>query len=172
MRVGRSFGQGLAELVGSRNHKDIARRALGADATEKQLKSFANYLSRIMGDGVRSVGLEKLRDIARGLDIESMAELFRKIESEQSEQSHPGNKSTSVELPLAGSFVKRVNMQEGSELDVHSSVREADSAFLRSIGEAFIYAAAQTERATRPRGETDPAQARAPGNGKRTRKTR
>src|SRR3954462_5122433 len=83
--VGTSLGEALAKIKGRTKNTVVARRALGADATDADVRDFANYLSRILHDKVPSVGVEKLRLIAKGLGFDALSTLLAQIESLQAE---------------------------------------------------------------------------------------
>lgn len=74
------YAAALETLVGKRGRTALVRKALGEDASPTRVKSVANYLSRILSGRVQSPGDDMLRLIARGLDCDSLAELFQRLE--------------------------------------------------------------------------------------------
>lgn len=99
--VDRSFGQALQQVLGGLKLTAIAQRALGERATKKRVRDFANYISRIAHDHVPNVGLDKLRLIAKGLDL-SLSSFFARIEALQTTANPSDNQVGSPTLTSTG----------------------------------------------------------------------
>lgn len=79
-----TFGVALKSVRGETRALEVAARALGPQSTPEARRDFANYLSRIERDKVPGVGLDRLRLIAKGLDLEPLSKFFTAIENAES----------------------------------------------------------------------------------------
>jgi hypothetical protein len=67
---------GLVQLRGAEENGQLARRALGVAASPKQVKSLANYFSRIINGRVPKVSAEMLQLLATGLGYTSLTQFY------------------------------------------------------------------------------------------------
>lgn len=80
----RDFGKRLRDFriaKGMKNATAVARRALGAGREEKEYRDFAAYLSKIeLGDAPANLTMEKLEQLAKGLNEPTLSSFFAGIE--------------------------------------------------------------------------------------------
>lgn len=83
-----TYGQAL-QLARERRQMSgpaLALKVLGKDAKAKTLKAWANYLSRIENDRLKSgPGFQRLKEIAEGLEFQSVGSMLIELEVIQKE---------------------------------------------------------------------------------------
>lgn len=131
----------LTALRGSVENTEMARRALGPDASKKAITSLANYFSRVINGRVPRVSLAVLDQLARGLEYETLGEFF--ADWDHATAGLPLSQRTSQNL---GSAV-HTNVQEVGQLDSLSSPSSRKSAITGGARNRSLLDAEEQEQA-------------------------
>ena len=95
----------------------IAKRALGAEASQKQIKSFANYLSRLERGREDNPSLQLLEQLARGFGERTLSSFVIQLERRTSTDSTGGERTReNRSLPKGGEHGGAVSAPGASDL--------------------------------------------------------
>lgn len=142
-----TFGEALKILREKKKHQtgpEMAIRALGPESTKTQRQTYTNYLSRIETGGVKSIGLDWLRALSKGLGFPTLGLFFSAIDVIEAEA---GGSSDADDIPDevesgAGFAVSLLSPHESHSFSASS---EADRAMLTRFAAAIVNVVADAE---------------------------